>query len=70
MDANKIIENLLERIKGLVRENAFLSAQIQTYEDQLKQQAEAKKAPVETPAPKPIPNQAEAPDGNGGQDNA
>jgi hypothetical protein len=57
MDANKIIENLLERIKGLVRENAFLLAQIQTYEDQLK--TEAKKAPVETLAPKPIPNQAE-----------
>ena len=40
MDANKIIENLLERIKVLTRENAFLMAQLQTIEEQSRQEPE------------------------------
>jgi hypothetical protein len=44
MDANKVIENLLERVKNLTRENAFLVAQLQTIEEQQKANMEA---PVE-----------------------
>jgi hypothetical protein len=41
MDANKIIDNLLDRIKLLVRENAFLVAQLQSYEEKEKAQLQA-----------------------------
>jgi hypothetical protein len=36
MDGNKVIENLLERIKGLTKENAFLIAQLQSIEEEKK----------------------------------
>lgn len=45
MDANKVIENLLDRIKGLTRENAFLVAQLQAVEEEKKAQVEAQKYP-------------------------
>jgi hypothetical protein len=41
MDANKIIEVLLEKIKGLTKENAFLVAQLQSIEEE--RQAELNK---------------------------
>jgi hypothetical protein len=40
MDVNKIIDNLLDRIRLLVRENAFLMAQLQEYEEREKQQVQ------------------------------
>jgi uncharacterized protein YoxC len=36
MDANKIIDYLLEKIKGLTKENAFLVAKLETMEEDLK----------------------------------
>jgi hypothetical protein len=36
MDANKIIDNLVQRIGHLVKENAFLVAQLEETEAQLK----------------------------------
>lgn len=50
MDANKIVDNLLERIKQLTKENAFLLAQLQTIEEQNQRDNEAKSqdnSPVE-----------------------
>lgn len=38
MNANYIIDELLERIKGLTKEVAFLSAQLKSIEDQKKQE--------------------------------
>ncbi|MEH7116889.1 hypothetical protein V7128_05605 [Neobacillus vireti] len=38
MDANLIIDILLEKIKFLTRENTILMAQLQTLEKQVKQQ--------------------------------
>jgi hypothetical protein len=40
MDVNKIIDNLLDRIRLLVRENAFLTAQLKEVEEQQKQQVQ------------------------------
>jgi hypothetical protein len=36
MDGNKVIDILLERIKGLTKENAFLIAQLQSIEEEKK----------------------------------
>jgi hypothetical protein len=43
MDANKIIEILLERIKGLTKENAFLVAQLQSIEEERQAEQESEK---------------------------
>jgi hypothetical protein len=43
MDANLIIDNLLERIKVLTKENVFLQAKLETIENDMKAQMEAKK---------------------------
>ena len=40
MNANHIVEDLLERIKNLTREVAFLSAQLKNIEEQAKQAPE------------------------------
>jgi hypothetical protein len=41
MDANKIIDYLLEKYKLLLRENAFLTAKIEQMEEDLKRLAQS-----------------------------
>lgn len=40
MDVNVIIDDLLERIKGLTKENSFLKAQVQAYENRIAEEAQ------------------------------
>ncbi|MGG3561669.1 hypothetical protein ABES03_08695 [Neobacillus rhizosphaerae] len=47
MNANLIIDYLLDKIKVLTRENAFLYAQVQTLEEQLKAEPKEEKGAEE-----------------------
>ncbi|MFX3623093.1 MAG: hypothetical protein ACE3JP_03350 [Ectobacillus sp.] len=41
MDANKIIDYLLEKIKVLIRENAFLVAKLDSMEEEMRNAVQA-----------------------------